>query len=80
MPSTRADLVAFWSHWTRAEVAAKLQDVPILLWLRRYSVELPDDLHVSGPTEVGHLMLRTLVLEQMVVTVGAIHWSSRTDV
>lgn len=35
-----ADPDAFWPAWTRAEVAAKLADVPILAWLQRHELDL----------------------------------------
>lgn len=28
----------FWPRWTRAEVAAKLADVPIILWVRQHGL------------------------------------------
>ena len=38
----------FWLRWTRAECAAKLRDVPILVWLARSGLEPGDgDVYVT---------------------------------
>lgn len=54
-----------WQQWTRAEVLAKLLDVPILTWIGRYGLTLPDRLPTPLPVAV-----RTLLVEDVVVSVG----------
>lgn len=34
-----ADVGDFWTAWTRTEVACKLSDIPIAVWLRRFGLE-----------------------------------------
>lgn len=48
----------FWARWTQAECAAKLADVPVLLWVRR---------HGLGP---AGFRVETLRLDDLVVSVG----------
>lgn len=66
-----ADPALFWPCWTRAEVSAKLLDIPILVWVRRYGLA-PDagDGAGRGP-DYGVLALRTSGHEGLVVTYGA---------
>ncbi|MDF8262940.1 hypothetical protein [Luteipulveratus flavus] len=51
----------FWARWTRAEVLAKLLDVPILLWVREHGLLVPD----LGAEAVAW---RTYAWEDLVVT------------
>jgi len=55
-----ADPFDFWRLWTTNEVAAKLLDVPILLWLARYGLR----------THVPEVTTRTLVIDDVVVACG----------
>ena len=34
----RFGALGFWERWTRAEVAAKIADVPMAIWLREYGL------------------------------------------
>lgn len=43
-----AEPEAFWRAWTRAEVSAKLLDVPILTWLTRWGLQLDDTPRARG--------------------------------
>lgn len=54
------DPLELWRLWTSNEVAAKLLDVPILVWLTRYGLRT----HVPGITT------RTLVIDDVVVSCG----------
>lgn len=51
----------FWTAWTRAEVHAKLLDVPILAWLQGHGLDGPD--HVGIQTWSGQV-------DDLTVTVG----------
>lgn len=33
----------FWGRWTRTECAAKLFDVPVVIWWHRFGLDLPTD-------------------------------------
>lgn len=48
----------FWARWTQAECAAKLADLPVLLWVR---------LHGLG---AAGYRVETIRLEDLVVSVG----------
>ena len=55
-----ADPLEFWRLWTTNEVAAKLLDVPILLWLARYGLR----------TQVPGVSTRTLEIDDVVISCG----------
>jgi hypothetical protein len=48
----------FWARWTQAECAAKLADVPIMIWIST---------HGLGPASYD---VTTVLLEDVVVSVG----------
>lgn len=48
----------FWARWTQAECAAKLADVPIMIWISTYGL---------GPSSYD---VTTLLLDDVVVSVG----------
>lgn len=54
-----------WQQWTRAEVLAKLLDVPILTWIGRHGLTLPERLPTPLPVAVC-----TLRVEDVVVSLG----------
>ncbi|NUR05488.1 MAG: hypothetical protein HOQ22_01910 [Nocardioidaceae bacterium] len=54
----------FWERWTRAECAAKLSDVPIVVWLRRHGLGCPPDQGIDLVT------VRLRGAPSVVVTVG----------
>lgn len=54
------DPLDFWRLWTTNEVAAKLLDVPILLWLARYGLR----------TQVPGVSTRTLEIDDVVISCG----------
>ena len=62
--------VDFWARWTRAESLCKAYDVPILLWLRRYGLEVPRNLPA---------MWRTLKIDDLTVTVACVPLERRTE-
>jgi hypothetical protein len=53
----------FWARWTRAEGLCKAYDLPILLWLRRYGLDVPPDRPARW---------RTLLVDDLVVTVACV--------
>lgn len=56
----RHGVADFHRRWTRAECAAKLADVPIVLWLREHGLDMPS----------ADFELHTFGLDDLVVTVG----------
>jgi hypothetical protein len=58
-----ADPARFWPLWTRAEVACKLLDVSILVWLRRYGLE---------PPPLPGIRIGTHLLDDVVISVGTL--------
>lgn len=58
--------VTFWEAWTRAEVCAKLFDVPILVWITRHG--LPASSPVRRGPETVHYA--TAGVGDLVVTYG----------
>jgi hypothetical protein len=56
----------FWRRWTQVEVACKLLDVPVLVWLRRHGLD-------ATPAGVD---LHTYVEAGIVVTVGVHGWDN----
>ena len=71
-PALRARLAAavetaeFWRRWTRAEVCAKLFDVPIVVWVRRHG--LPDQSLTRLGGQRVHLV--TTAVDDLAVTYG----------
>ncbi|WP_433300132.1 hypothetical protein ACQP2F_02225 [Actinoplanes sp. CA-030573] len=53
----------FWARWTRAESLCKAYDLPILLWLRRYGLEVPHDRPARW---------RTLTIDDLTVSVACV--------
>ena len=53
----------FWPRWTRAESFCKAYDLPILLWLRWYGLDLPPD---------RPAVWRTLTVDDLVVSVACV--------
>ena len=60
------DPEVFWPLWTSVEVSCKLTEVPLSRWLRERGLR-PDEA----------LAMRTFVLDDLVVTCGAVHLASR---
>ena len=58
-----SDPARFWPLWTRTEVACKLLDISILVWLRRYGIEAP------AP---DGLRIGTHVLDDVVISIGTL--------
>ena len=54
------DPLDFWRLWTTNEVAAKLLDIPILLWLTRYGLR----------RAVRGVSTRTLEIDDVVISCG----------
>lgn len=54
------DPLDFWRRWTTNEVAAKLLDVPILLWLARYGL----------PFQVRGVTTKTFQIDDVVISCG----------
>ena len=55
--------VDFWPRWTRAESLCKAYDMPIVLWLRRYGLDLPPD---------RPAVWRTLTIDDLIVSVACV--------
>jgi hypothetical protein len=55
--------VDFWARWTRAESLCKAYEMPIVLWLRRYGLDLPLDLPA---------VWRTLTIDDLTVSVACV--------
>lgn len=65
----------FWIAWTRAEVAAKLANVPIVLWLRDNHLANPGDAATTittkgDPPLTCHLL--SVQREDLIVTFGVV--------
>lgn len=67
----------FAEHWTRAEALAKLDDLPIITWLSRHRLTLPE--HVEGLRDVGEIDWSTERFDDVVVTFAATTRIRRAD-
>jgi hypothetical protein len=59
----RYGTVDFWARWTRAESLCKANDMPIVLWLRRYGLDVPPDRPAAW---------RTLTIDDLIVSVACV--------
>lgn len=69
-----ADAVAGLSAWTRAEVAAKLTGIPILLWLTTIGLGAATDEQAAA----RGLLIETTPGAEVVLSVGAGPWGARS--
>jgi hypothetical protein len=60
-----ADPATFWRLWTRAEVRAKVRDVPIVVWLRAVDWAGDEDLPGVPPADVA-----TTTVDDLIVSFG----------
>jgi hypothetical protein len=63
-----ADPATFWPRWTATETVAKLVDVPVVVWLRRFG--LVDSGGDAGPG--GRVALQSRIVGDLVVTQGVL--------
>ncbi|KGN36928.1 hypothetical protein [Knoellia subterranea] len=57
-----------WGDWTRAEVCAKLADVPIVVWIRSRAWPDGDEVNVGG----RRIRLVTHRVDDLVVSLGEV--------
>lgn len=60
------DPAEFAQRWTRAEALAKLDDLPIITWISRHGLDVPD--HVSQLVSVGEMSWKTVGYNDTVLT------------
>jgi hypothetical protein len=55
----------FWCRWTAVEVACKLLDIPVMVWLKRYGIGAPP----------AGLSIATFRYDDLIVSVGSISYT-----
>ena len=67
----------FAERWTRAEALAKLDDLPIITWLSRHGLAVPD--HVEARRDVGEIDWSTEHFDGVVVTFAVTTRAEQAD-